>query len=254
MWAGGSLSFDFNEESEGKMELLGMRAVCRETVVGVGSKGEGEGEKVFVSIERAVGMCGEGGGELEDLGVTEVRNLVFMREKSEEEARRDAARPDRVVKRMYQSKIGGVCLLMFLIAVHVPDIKIPLTPTQALLFRFSALTFNAHGIHLDRQYCREVEGRRNLLVHGPLSLVFMLSVLRGQMGKNDVVLKFDYRNLAPLYCEEEMNVCVREDKGFGDEQKRKFDVWIEGLGGGYAVKGSAVVMRGKEGEGGGGDA
>lgn len=88
-----------------------------------------------------------------------------------------------------------------------------------------------------------------MLVHGPLSLVFMLSVLRGQIGKGDAILKFDYRNLAPLYCEEEMNVCVREDKSFKSEKERKFDVWVEGVGGGYAVKGSAVVMRGKTKEG-----
>ena len=37
-----------------------------------------------------------------------------------------------------------------------------------LLFRFSALTFNAHRIHYDRDYAREVEGYPRLVVHGPL--------------------------------------------------------------------------------------
>jgi hydroxyacyl-ACP dehydratase HTD2-like protein with hotdog domain len=112
-----------------------------------------------------------------------------------------------------------------------------MTPTKALLFRFSALTFNAHGIHLDPRYAREVEGHRNLLLHGPLSLVLMLSVLRSQLKEGEMVLRFDYRNLAPLYAEEELKICVRKDT----DKEDKYDVWIEGKEGGYAVKGSAVV-------------
>lgn len=112
-----------------------------------------------------------------------------------------------------------------------------MTPTKSLLFRFSALTFNAHKIHLDPRYAREVEGHRNLLVHGPLSLVLMLSVLRSQLKEGNMILKFDYRNLAPLYAEEELKVCIRKDT----EKEDKHDVWIEGKDGGYAVKGSAIV-------------
>jgi hydroxyacyl-ACP dehydratase HTD2-like protein with hotdog domain len=118
-----------------------------------------------------------------------------------------------------------------------PDFSYKITPDPSLLFRFSALTFNAHRIHLDKHYCREAEGHRNLLVHGPLTVVIMLSVLRSQLGPAEMVLKFDYRNLAPLYAEEEMRVCVKRDT----EKKNKFHVWIEGKEGGYAVKGTAEV-------------
>lgn len=106
-----------------------------------------------------------------------------------------------------------------------------------MLFRFSALSFNAHKIHIDPQYTREVEGHRNLLVHGPLSLVLMLSVLRSQLKDGEMVLRFDYKNLAPLYAEEEMKICVRKNP----DKENKFDIWIEGRDGGYAVKGTAVV-------------
>jgi hydroxyacyl-ACP dehydratase HTD2-like protein with hotdog domain len=112
-----------------------------------------------------------------------------------------------------------------------------LIPTQSLLFRFSALTFNAHYIHLDPQYCREVEGHRKLLVHGPLSLVLMLSVLRSQLKGGAIVKSFYYKNLAPLYANEEMKICVRKDRG----KASQYDVWILGREGGYAVKGSAVT-------------
>jgi hydroxyacyl-ACP dehydratase HTD2-like protein with hotdog domain len=126
---------------------------------------------------------------------------------------------------------------MISVALHGPDFAVTVKPTQSLLFRFSALTFNAHSIHLDPQYSREVEGHRNILVHGPLSLVLMLSVLRSQLKKGSIIQAFDYRNLAPLYANEEMKICIRKETGRAD----KFDVWIEGREGGYAVKGSAIV-------------
>ena len=132
--------------------------------------------------------------------------------------------------------------LSYFIAPYSPDFAVPIVPTQSLLFRFSALTFNAHAIHLDAQYACNVEGYRNLLVHGPLTLVLMLSALRSQLKGGKMVTKFDYRNLAPLYADEELRVCVRKDPvRQGNSQMEKYDVWIEGRGGGYAVKGSALV-------------
>ena len=39
--------------------------------------------------------------------------------------------------------------------------------SPVFLFRFSALTYNAHRIHYDRDYARDIEGYPGLLVHGP---------------------------------------------------------------------------------------
>ena len=41
-------------------------------------------------------------------------------------------------------------------------------PGPVMLFRFSALIFNAHRIHYDLDYVREEEGYPGLIVHGPL--------------------------------------------------------------------------------------
>jgi hydroxyacyl-ACP dehydratase HTD2-like protein with hotdog domain len=104
------------------------------------------------------------------------------------------------------------------------------------LFRFSALTFNAHSIHLDKLYTTQKEGYRNLLVHGPLTLCLMLTVFRQctvNMGLS--VAGIDYRNLAPLLVGEELAVCLKP-KGLGEE--RRWDIWIEGPGGGLAVRGT----------------
>ena len=51
-------------------------------------------------------------------------------------------------------------------------IRLHLTPSD--LFRYSALTYNAHQIHLDVNKCREHEGFPGLVVHGPLNISLLL--------------------------------------------------------------------------------
>lgn len=46
--------------------------------------------------------------------------------------------------------------------VDEADFSYSLLPTQALLLRFSALTFNTHRIHWDEAYCKDVEGREGV--------------------------------------------------------------------------------------------
>lgn len=56
--------------------------------------------------------------------------------------------------------------------------SIDVTPT--LLFRFSALTYNAHRIHYDRDYARDVEGYPGLVTHGPLQALVMAETARAR--------------------------------------------------------------------------
>lgn len=105
--------------------------------------------------------------------------------------------------------------------------------SPTMLFRFSALTFNAHKIHLDLQYCREVEGYRNLLVHGPLLLMLMLSVFNSH---GHMVASLDYQNLAPVFVDEEIRVCIQQRKN-----NRNWSVRIVGLQGDLRVKGTAIL-------------
>jgi hypothetical protein len=113
-----------------------------------------------------------------------------------------------------------------------------------MLFRYSALTLNAHLIHLDRDYARNVEGHRNLLVHGPLSLTLMLQAIAGHVKKQTedqcVLESITYRNIAPLYCDEKMVLCGRKKRS--SDQGDLYDVWIEGPSGGVAVKGTVRTV------------
>src|SRR3546814_4560879 len=50
----------------------------------------------------------------------------------------------------------------------VPTHSKRVQPDSTMLMRYSALTFNGHRIHYDVDYCRNVEGYPNLVIHGPL--------------------------------------------------------------------------------------
>jgi 3-methylfumaryl-CoA hydratase len=70
-------------------------------------------------------------------------------------------------------------------------------PDSRLLFRFSALTFNAHRIHYDRPYASEVEGYPGLVVHGPMTAVMLLRLAQEMSGRQPT--SFDFRGLTPLF-------------------------------------------------------
>ncbi len=71
------------------------------------------------------------------------------------------------------------------------------TPDPRLLFRYSALTFNAHRIHYDRPYTVEQEGYPGLIVHGPLVATLLLELVRRNSDRS--VAQFDYRAKAPIF-------------------------------------------------------
>jgi len=69
--------------------------------------------------------------------------------------------------------------------------------SPVLLLRYSALTFNGHRIHYDRDYCVREEGYAGLVVHGPLQATLMLEQAARELGQ-DRLKSFDYRGLRPL--------------------------------------------------------
>ncbi|MGH3263277.1 MAG: mesaconyl-C4 CoA hydratase [Trebonia sp.] len=86
---------------------------------------------------------------------------------------------------------------------------IDVSPT--LLFRFSALTYNAHRIHYDRPYARDVEGYPGLLTHGPLQALTMAEAARAR-GWHDGASSFEYRLLSPLFDHQGLIASAIKDK------------------------------------------
>ncbi|MFT3717554.1 MaoC family dehydratase N-terminal domain-containing protein [Pseudorhodoferax sp.] len=85
-----------------------------------------------------------------------------------------------------------------------------IVPDPVLLFRYSALTFNGHRIHYDRQYVTEVEGYAGLVVHGPLIATLLLDLLRRQLPEARVKT-FQFRAVKPLLDTAPFAVCGRQD-------------------------------------------
>jgi 3-methylfumaryl-CoA hydratase len=74
----------------------------------------------------------------------------------------------------------------------------PRTADPVLLFRYSALTFNAHRIHYDHPYATGVEAYPGLVVHGPLILTLLIDSLL-QEHPAAVIRTLQMRALRPLF-------------------------------------------------------
>jgi 3-methylfumaryl-CoA hydratase len=70
-------------------------------------------------------------------------------------------------------------------------------PDSRLLFRFSALTFNAHRIHYDREYAKRDEGYPGLVVHGPLNAMLLANLVRQHTTRP--ITAFSFRGIAPVF-------------------------------------------------------
>jgi len=102
------------------------------------------------------------------------------------------------------------------------DFEHVVTPTPTLLFRFSALTFNAHRIHYDHPYATEVEGYEGLVVHGPLLAVLMLDLL-DRVHPEVHVDSFTFKALSPAFAPDPLSVKANATTA-------GFDVWVESRG------------------------
>jgi 3-methylfumaryl-CoA hydratase len=83
------------------------------------------------------------------------------------------------------------------IAERHPDFWRDVVPDETLLFRFSALTFNAHRIHYDLPYTRD-EGYPALVIHGPLVAVLLADLATHQIGQASLA-HFSFRALSAFY-------------------------------------------------------
>ena len=70
-------------------------------------------------------------------------------------------------------------------------------PSPPFLFRYSAVTFNAHRIHYDHPYATKVEGYPGLVVHGPLQATLLFNFAAEIQGTPPS--RFSFKSLSPLF-------------------------------------------------------
>jgi 3-methylfumaryl-CoA hydratase len=179
MWAGGRVR-------TGAPLRCGELAAKRSRVLSVSEKHGRSGPLTFVVVEHQVLQRGR-------IVVDEQQDIVY----------REAAAPTAQAPPPVHAD-GPV--------VPPADGERAIEVSPTFLFRFSALTYNAHRIHYDRDYARDVEGYPGLLTHGPLQALAMAEAARGRGHPPRGDLHFEYRLTASLFDYQGMVVGAVSDE------------------------------------------
>jgi 3-methylfumaryl-CoA hydratase len=134
------------------------------------------------------------------LTLVAVQHLIFQRDDVVIDERQDIAYrelPSPVNRPAPPSAEGPL--------ISAADDEWSIEVSPVLLFRFSALTYNAHRIHYDRDYARDIEGYSGLLTHGPLQALAMAEAVRAAGCSHDNQ-DFEYRLESPLFDHQGMVV------------------------------------------------
>jgi 3-methylfumaryl-CoA hydratase len=115
------------------------------------------------------------------------------------------------------------------------DIRTEIAATSVLLARYSAVTFNGHRIHYDRDYTQNEEFYPGLLVHGPLQATYLLQLAQRILG-GSLPEHFEFRNRSPLYDGQSFTANVRR------EGEGQLALWIAG-GNGHATLEATATGR-----------
>ncbi len=173
MWAGGRL-----EVKRGL--IVGEEATRKSTIKTVAVKEGRSGTLVFVTVLHEI-------SDRQGLAITEEQDLVY----------RDAPPANAVPARLVpHGEIG----------THSRQV----IPDPVLLFRYSALTFNGHRIHYDRDYATAVEGYPGLVVHGPLIATLLLDLLQRKLPEVRV-RHFSFKAVSPLIDIDPFSLHMKSD-------------------------------------------
>lgn len=83
-----------------------------------------------------------------------------------------------------------------------------LTPTDLMLFQYSALCFNPHRIHYDRSFAKTIEGYPDLVVNGGLIALFVTEYLRNTQMTEPIRLKAKHR--MPLFVGRSLTIAIMQ--------------------------------------------
>ena len=144
--------------------------------------------------------------------MVERRQWVFLREKDSDEAQTKEPAPKSATPSSRPLDLPS------------PDISHTTMLTRIALFRYSALLFAAHRIHIDPNYATQVEGHPDLLVQGPFTFTLMLEVFKTALyraGHRQMrVKKMEWRAVQRLMVEETVTFCANLEQGLMWAEKK----------------------------------
>ncbi len=193
MWAGGR--FTFHEPL-----ILGKEASKRSVITSVVPKAGRTGRLCFVTVLHEIHQNGR-------LMLSEEQDIVYRED------------PDPTVETPTPAAAPGNA-----------DFSQTVVPTEVMLFRYSALTFNGHRIHYDVDYARDVEGYEGLVFHGPLTATLLMNLACAEM--KSAPKSYTYRGIAPLTG---LSAFAMEGRRVGDA----VDLWAKRHDGALAMSATA---------------
>jgi 3-methylfumaryl-CoA hydratase len=173
MWAGGRLRFK-------RAIRVGQEMERRSTIQRIDAKSGRSGELVFVTLEHQIGCA-------DSVAVTEVQDLVYR-----DHPRAGVRTPEPAMARTDE------------------EFSREVRPDPVLLFRYSALTFNGHRIHYDRDYAVGVEQYPGLVVQGPLVATLLADLMR-EAAPGTQLASFEFKAMAPLFDIDAFTLCGKFD-------------------------------------------
>lgn len=173
MWAGGALRFHAPLH-------IGENLTRRSSLRSIKEKDGQTGPMVFVTVDHAI--YGEKG-----LAIEERQDIVYLDIPKEYKAPKAIPLPETA------------------------DVTGRVETPETLLFRYSALTFNAHRIHYDRTYAQEVEHYPGLVVHGPLQAALLMQSAISHKGRNPS--DFHFRGVHPMFSDHDLDIRGTEQDG-----------------------------------------
>jgi 3-methylfumaryl-CoA hydratase len=161
MWAAGEMEF---------LAPIGVGDTLRRrsTIRSIDHKKGRSGDLVFVTLDHEVYASSI-------LAVRETQQLVYRDKPTSNAPPRDTS-----------------------VSLPTPHWQRKVIPDPMLLFRFSALTFNSHRIHYDREYAVGVEGYPGLVVHGPLIATLLVDLFLLN-HPNRKLTQFRFKAQEPLF-------------------------------------------------------
>ncbi|MGJ5068504.1 FAS1-like dehydratase domain-containing protein [Bradyrhizobium oligotrophicum] len=194
MWAGGEVQFV-------DPLRVGDVATRVSTITDVTLKSGSTGQLCFVSVEHVVSTP-------RGVAIRERQDIVY-RDMGGAQAAPAKAPPPPPVAQHSETRVSDA----------------------VLLFRYSALTFNGHRIHYDRDYVTRVEGYPGLIFHGPLQAALLVEFAARLKGKPPA--RFTYRGVQPLFEGSEFSVNANDKDG-------GLELWTANAEGQPTMKGTAT--------------
>ncbi|KAK4055435.1 [NU+] prion formation protein 1 [Microbotryomycetes sp. JL221] len=214
MWVGGKWEFNMRQDPV----KIGQDVQCHAHVTEVKHRTGKDGRVgVYVSQQRDIGPIGNA-----TPSITETRTHLYRSN----------------LERSSASSIPSTTASPPPTERKACDFSWTFTPTPPHLIRFSALTFNAHRLHWDDAYCKNVESRPGLIVHGPLTALLLLNTFRHAVPLGKRVASFTYKATAPLV----VDTTVTYGGQWRDASQTECDLWCQAADGTLHMTGFGTVQ------------